>query len=75
MAETPLTLDGLRAVLGRLRAQEMYLGHSVWFGINRIARRANAGKDRVRGLLIKMISTGEVDVDEAPDGIYWRFIG
>lgn len=75
MAGTPLALDGLRAVLRRLRAQAINRKMSVWFGITLIARRANSEKDRVRGLLIKLVAAGEVEVDQAPDGIYWRYVG
>ena len=67
-----MTTERLERILKRWRKRDDLNDAGTWRGLHEIALAHGGDKYAVRGLLIKLVARGAVEVFEAANGVFWR---
>lgn len=70
---TDLTQGTLLSYLRRHRRRAEAQDEGTWLGMSYISQPWGVeSRDHVRGLLIKMVASGEIEVEVFTNGVFWR---
>lgn len=64
--------DRAEQMLRRWRRRDDARDHCGWRGISEIRQGLGLDRDATRGILIKLVARGSVEVGEFSNGIFWR---
>lgn len=65
-------LERLARAMRRRRRRDDAEDRGTWHGLSTIAGGHHLDRDAVRGLLIKLVVRGDVEVEQVSNGVYWR---